>query len=183
VSRPLHSIASLILIAEDGEHHSRVQDDDTPREGEGSPQSDNENGKSTTPPPSSSVLPPSTPATVMKNDKVPSTEGKETKHIRERVAAMKASGSGQGNKSQDTEIAEVSGGEEAKTTTTTTREGGKEEQDKEMKELSGRAKVAAEVNEVAKEIQKEDTEIADTAAETAQVAEEVPETKAAKSVS
>ncbi|GAA5888730.1 hypothetical protein JCM16303_005108 [Sporobolomyces ruberrimus] len=212
----------------------RVQDEPTPREGEGSPPSDSENNGRTTPPSSTTTvdttLPPATPATTTQGSREPpTTEGKETKHIRERVAAMKASSSsrrGQSvvNESSDTELVspvgredetgkgtgeqdkEMKAAETAAEVSVTAERLGNEEEEKldedteiaevaaevsksaemvngtaskeglEKGELTGEAKIADEVSRDAAKLEKEDEVIADTAAETAQVAQDVPET-------
>ncbi|GAA5985365.1 hypothetical protein JCM5350_005159 [Sporobolomyces pararoseus] len=143
------------------------------------------------------------------SNSTPGTEGKETKHIRERVAAMKASSSStpgdkemkvdaetaaevsesaaklgdqeEANRDRDVEIAEVAA-EVGKSSEIVN--GGDSIPPPTTGEMkTDEARVADEVSKSAAKVEKEDVEIAETAAETAKVAESVPETQTTTSKS
>ncbi|BGP28806.1 hypothetical protein JCM10296v2_000542 [Rhodotorula toruloides] len=145
--------------------------------------SDNE--RSATPPPAgeASNSRPSTPSQDVSPSKPPATEGKDTKKLRERVAAMKPpgqTGETEEGSTQDVEIAEV-----ADEVSASAAKLGDEQEAKETKDVEI-AEVAAEVGKSAEQLAQQDErkeqddmegigkgeskEVADTAAEVAESA-------------
>ncbi|GAA5923230.1 uncharacterized protein JCM15063_003577 [Sporobolomyces koalae] len=155
----------------------RVQDDESPRdESRGSPPSDADvdTARTTTPPPSSSTAEPSTPAhpdgSTSNLPQPPRTEGKETRHIRERVAAMKPPGQ---NPDDSATAREPAQGPTPPETT----------QDKDMQAADTAAQVAttaAKLGDEQEQKQEQDTEIAEVAAEVGKSAELVNEKEPVK---
>lgn len=168
-------------------------------EGEDDAGSDPERAGS--PPPIASTSRPSTPTRVDESsiEQPPATEGKDTKKLRERVAAMKPPGQEGEASNKDVEIADVAAEVSSSAAKLADEQDAKEAKDVEIAEVaaevgataqkmgeqdelkqegpegSAQANAAAEVADSAAVVQAQDERAADTAKEVAEAAAAVPE--------